>query len=80
MCWMVTVQGVGLAGTGVIIGLAAAVAMGRLIATRLYGVAATDPLTLGAVAAILLCAAAAASMAPALRAARIDPGLALRGD
>jgi putative ABC transport system permease protein len=78
--WMVTGQGVALAGTGVAIGLAASLGLGRLIAARLYGVAATDPLTLGVVAGVLMLSAMAACAVPAARAAGIDPGAALRGE
>jgi putative ABC transport system permease protein len=64
----------------VVIGLAASVGLGRLIAARLYGVAATDPLTLGVVAGVLMLSAVAACAVPAARAAGIDPGAALRGE
>jgi predicted permease len=77
---MVVRQGLVLAGIGVAIGLASAVALARLIASLLYDVAPTDPLTLGAVTAALLTVAIVASWLPARRAARIDPVEALRAD
>ena len=48
--WMVTGQGLRLASAGVVTGLIASLALGRLIASRLYGVTAADPATLIAVA------------------------------
>jgi predicted permease len=77
---MVVRQGLTLALAGVAIGLASAVALARLIASLLYEVAPTDPLTLGGVSAALLAVAALASWLPARRAAKIDPVEALRGD
>jgi predicted permease len=59
-------------------GLACALLVGRFIAGQLYGVAARDPFTISAVAAILLGAAAAACWIPARRAMRVDPQTALR--
>jgi predicted permease len=63
---------------GVIIGLGAAIAMGRLIASMLYGLKSYDPLTLTGSALLLAFVALAASWIPARRAANIDPIKALR--
>jgi len=67
-----------LVGLGV--GALAALAAARLIASQLYGVSARDPLTFAGIAGLLLAVALAASVIPALRAARIDPMAALRAD
>jgi predicted permease len=75
---MVLRQGMILAGIGVVIGLAAAVGLTRVMSALLYGVEATDPLTLGVVAALLVAVAFGASYLPALRASRTDPQVALR--
>jgi len=64
---------------GVVLGLLCAAALTRLLDGLLYGVEATDPLTLLSVATALLLVAAAASLAPARRAMRVDPIEALRG-
>ena len=63
---------------GLAAGLAASVVLTRLMANMLYGVAATDPLTLLTVAAVLALVALCASCIPALRAMKIDPTVALR--
>ncbi|MGH9533670.1 MAG: ABC transporter permease [Terriglobales bacterium] len=63
---------------GLVAGLVAALAAGRLVASLLYGVAPSDPATLGAVAAALLAAGTLAAWIPAGRAARSDPAAALR--
>jgi len=63
---------------GVVIGLGTAVAMGRLIASMLYGLKSYDPLTLGCAALLLITVALAASWIPARRAASVDPIKALR--
>ena len=65
---------------GVVAGAAGAYASGRLVATMLFGVSATDPLTYGSLAIALLVIAALASLLPALRASRIDPLVALKAE
>jgi predicted permease len=71
-------QGFRLVLVGIIAGLAAAVLATRLLASMLYGVSATDPLTFGTVATLLVGVALAACAVPAFRAVRIDPTTALR--
>jgi predicted permease len=71
-------RGLALSATGVIIGIAASLALSRLMANLLYGVAATDSLSFAAAAMLLLAAAAVASFVPAWRGARVDPVVALR--
>ncbi len=70
--------GVLLAAAGVAIGSLAALPATAALRHLVYGVGPHDPLTFTAVAAILLLVAALASLAPAVRVARLDPGRALR--
>ena len=67
-------------GVGLAVGLPAAVATGRGLASLLYGVSPHDPATLAAVAAGVVLTALAASTIPARRAARLDPMVVLRTD
>ena len=60
------------------LGLLGAIALTRLLASQLYGVEPTDPLTLAGVAGLLLLVALGASFLPARRAAAVDPIRALR--
>jgi ABC-type antimicrobial peptide transport system permease subunit len=75
---MIVGRAVALAGVGVVVGLAAALVLGRVIRNLLFGVALLDPLTLSGVVLVLLASAAAASFLPARRALMLDPGSALR--
>jgi putative ABC transport system permease protein len=75
---MVLRTGVGLALVGVALGLGAAVPATRLIEGMLYGVRPLDPVTLAGVALLLPTVAAVACLAPALRAARLDPARTLK--
>ena len=67
-----------LAAAGVVLGIAAALALGRVIQSQLFGVGLFDPLTLGAVILVLFLSAGAASVLPARRAAGVDPASAFR--
>jgi putative ABC transport system permease protein len=71
-------QGIGLTLLGVIIGLAGAFALARVISNFLFGVTVTDPLTFLAVSALLFGVALLASYIPARRATKVDPLVALR--
>ena len=77
---MVVGRGMALIGIGLGLGAAAALALTRLIGNLLYGVASTDPLTFAAAALALAAVALAACLAPASRASRIDPAVALRNE
>ena len=75
---MVLRQGLGLAGTGAGIGLAASLAFSRLLQNELFQVKAFDPVTFVLMAGVLIGAALLASYIPARRATRVDPMIALR--
>jgi ABC-type lipoprotein release transport system permease subunit len=75
---LVVRQGMALALSGVMIGLAAAFLLTRLIRSLLFGVEATDPITFAAISLLLLLIALLASYIPAQRATRIDPMVSLR--
>jgi predicted permease len=77
---MVLNRGLALASIGVALGVAGALALTRVMQGVLFGVTATDPLTFGGVATILLVVAAVASIIPAWRATRVDPLEALRAE
>jgi putative ABC transport system permease protein len=65
---------------GAVIGLALAVALGRFIATMLYGVKPLDPITFASVTTLIALTGVLAIAGPAWRAVRIDPARALRND
>jgi putative ABC transport system permease protein len=73
-------QGMALTGIGLAVGLVAAVAATRVVASMLFEVKASDPVTYVGVAAVLGIVSLAASYIPARRAARVDPASALRQD
>jgi predicted permease len=76
----VVLPGVALAGAGIAIGGALALAAVRLVRAFLWGVTPTDPLTFTGVALAVLAAALLASLAPALRIVRMDPARTLRAE
>lgn len=76
--WMVMREVLFLSGIGIIVGVPAALALGRLASSQLYGLAPHDPSTLALATTALLAVACFAGFIPALRASRIDPTTALR--
>jgi putative ABC transport system permease protein len=71
-------QGMMLAAMGLVIGIIGALVLSRLMATIVYGVKPSDPLTFVAVPLLLTCVAVVACYIPARRAMRVDPAVALR--
>jgi putative ABC transport system permease protein len=77
---LVVGQGARMVFLGVLIGIAASLALTRLMSNQLYGVSARDPITFIGVAVVLLIVAVFACYIPARRATTIDPIIALRCD
>jgi predicted permease len=73
-------DGLRLTSMGLLVGLAVALGVGRLISSMLYGVDPADPATFAAVLGLFLGVSALASVVPAARAARTDPIRALRAE
>jgi putative ABC transport system permease protein len=71
-------QGLRLVSVGVLIGLAAAFVLTRVMASLLFGVSPTDSTTFVTISLVLISVAALASYVPALRATKVDPMVALR--
>jgi predicted permease len=78
MLQLIVRQGMILAGAGVVIGLAAAFGLTRVLVTLVFGVKTTDPVTYTTVGVILLAVALLATYIPARRATQMDPLIALR--
>ncbi len=77
---LVVVQGMKPTLAGIAIGLAAAIALGRLASSLIYGVSSRDLITFLAVTVVLVVVSFGASLIPALRATRIDPLTILRDE
>jgi predicted permease len=75
---MVMRESMQVVGTGIVIGVGAAVASTRLIESMLFGLAPTDPLTISFAALVLIAVSALAGYIPARRASKVDPMIALR--
>jgi putative ABC transport system permease protein len=77
---LVLAQGMKPVVFGLVVGLAAALALGRLIASQLYQTSAHNPVLLGGTAVVLAFAAVLACLLPARRATLLDPVVALRAE
>jgi predicted permease len=77
---LVIVDGMAPALVGIAVGTLAALASAKVMETLVFDVSASDPLTLAAVVATLVCVALIASLGPAYRALRLDPVTALRAE
>jgi putative ABC transport system permease protein len=77
---MVVREGVAMVAVGIGVGIAGALALTRLMGTLLFTIKPTDPVTYVTVAMLLASVALIASFVPALRAANVDPALAMRAD
>lgn len=77
---LVARHALGLTFTGLLIGLGGAVFLAQLLRSLLFGVTASDPVTLGVVTVLLTLVALAAAGVPAWRAASVDPAVVLRGE
>src|SRR5207302_11322678 len=75
---MIVNQGLKLVSIGMMLGLAAAFLLTRVLASLLFGISATDPITFIGISVVLLAVAILASYLPALRATKVDPIIALR--
>jgi len=75
---LVVRQGVGMVFVGLLLGVAASLALTRVMTRFLFGVNPSDPITYATVALVLSSIALAACWIPARRATRVDPGVALR--
>jgi len=75
---MTVKQAMKLVGVGMMIGLTAAFLLTRVLASLLFGISATDPITFIGISVVLLVVAILASYVPALRATKVDPITALR--
>ena len=73
-------QGLRVAGVACVCGLVLSLAVARVLSSMLYGVSATDPVTLLSVVAIVLVVASLAALVPATRAALVEPMRVLRGE
>lgn len=77
---MVVAQGMRMIAIAIALGIAGALAAGRLLRGLLFGVSATDPLTYAVVVGVLFAVALVASWLPARRASAVDPAVSLRAE
>jgi predicted permease len=75
---LVVGHGLGLSGAGIVLGIAAAIGLTRVMTSMLVGIKPTDPATFATIVVLFLAIATVACWIPALRAAALDPTVALR--
>lgn len=80
LLWHTMARGVAPAAAGILVGVLLTLAGGRFLTSLLFQESPFDPVALGVASAIMLACAVAASLVPAVRAAHVDPTIALRAD
>ena len=75
---LILMQGLLLGLVGIFIGLLVSLALTRVLASQLYGVTSTDPMTFAGISILLLVVALIACSIPALRATKVSPMIAVR--
>ena len=78
--WLVLGRGLKQLAAGIVFGLAGAFVLGDILSGMLVGVSPADPITFAAITLTLTAVSIAACLRPALRAARVDPMIALRAE
>lgn len=76
--WLIVRSAIAMVVGGCVAGIVLGLALARFVQSHLYGISATDLSTMGIAIAILLSTALFAALVPAMRAARVDPTVALR--
>jgi ABC-type antimicrobial peptide transport system permease subunit len=76
--WMVIREALAVTAAGIVIAIPTAWWLSRLVASQLYGVAASDPLIAAAAIVLLGAVSLLAGLLPSMRAARVEPTAALR--
>jgi putative ABC transport system permease protein len=76
--WLILKQGLLLTGVGIVVGLAGALALTRILSSLLFEVGSTDPSIFAAIVLLLTCVSLIACYLPARRATRVDPLIAMR--
>jgi ABC-type antimicrobial peptide transport system permease subunit len=77
---LVVGEGLRVVVVGLVLGAAVALSLAARVSPLLYNVSPKDPVTYAGVVGVLIVVAVVASLAPALRASRVDPNVALRAD
>lgn len=75
---MIVSEGLLISGVGLLVGLCLSLALSQFLQSQLFGISATDPLTLTVAAGALLLATSVASLIPSIRGTRVSPATALR--
>ncbi|HJS56650.1 MAG TPA: ABC transporter permease [Vicinamibacteria bacterium] len=78
IAWMVVREALTISAAGIVLALLSAFWLGRLVASQLYGVTVTDPLTVASAVGLLAFVSLLAGLVPSRRAARVEPTAALR--
>jgi ABC-type antimicrobial peptide transport system permease subunit len=78
--WLLARSAIGMVACGCVAGVGLGLLLSRFVRSQLYGISPADLATIGVAIGVLLCTALAAALIPAVRAARVDPTVALRNE